>query len=92
MADYYAEHDASHYSALLKMWNGEDVQKDISEIIDKMEGGYQQDALAESLFYRAAYQKFVKDNSRAALTMLGDTDNLSPYGSIEWIYERRVLK
>jgi hypothetical protein len=92
MANFYAKHDAGHYGALLRMWSGEDADKEISMIIDKMDGAEQQDALAESLFYRAAHQKFVKGNSQEALTMLNDMNTLAPYGSIEWIYGRRVLK
>jgi len=92
LADYYTKHDTGHYGALLRMWQGQNITTEISNIIGKMENSDQQDAYSEVLFYRAAYEKFVKGNSPVALVMLEQLNTLSPYGSIEWIYGNRVLK
>lgn len=91
-ATYYAAHDKSHYGALLRMWQGEDTAKEIATVIAGMSGADQQEALGESLFYRGVYAKFVKGNAAIGNGMLSELNSLAPYGSIEWIYGRRILQ
>jgi tetratricopeptide (TPR) repeat protein len=90
-ATYYATHDKGHYGALLRMWQGEDTRKEVAKIIGAMPGADQQEALSEALFYGAAYTKFVKGNEAGSRAMLDSLNHVAPYGSIEWIYGRRIL-
>ncbi|QCP49948.1 hypothetical protein FAZ95_12630 [Trinickia violacea] len=91
-AAYYTVNDKGHYGALLRMWQGEDTVKETAKIIGAMSGADQQEAFGESLFYGGAYAKFVKGNDAGAKAMLADLDQVAPYGSIEWIYGKRVLQ
>ncbi|MGN6316459.1 hypothetical protein [Trinickia sp.] len=94
-ATYYAEHDRTHYGALLRMWQGTETATQASTEMDAVIGGLsgtdRQDARAEELFYTAAYAKFVDGHPDVARSGLKDLDHLAPYGSVEWIYGRRVL-
>jgi tetratricopeptide (TPR) repeat protein len=91
-ATYYAAHDKGHYGALLRMWQGEDTVKEIATAIAEMSGADQQEAFGEALFYGGAYAKFVKGNAVGGSIMLDRLNRLAPYGSIEWIYGKRVLQ
>lgn len=91
MAAYYAQNDKGHYGALLRMWQGEDTQKEAAALIGQMSGSEQQEAFAEALFHGAAYAKFVKGDAVSARTMRDNLNRVAPYGSIEWIYGQRVL-
>ncbi len=90
-AAYYAAHNKSHYGALLRMYQGEDTTSEVTEILTTMSGTEKEDAVAEALFYQGAYAKYVKGNSAEGKAKLDDLDRLAPYGSIEWIYGKRVL-
>lgn len=90
-ATYYATHDKSHYSALLRMWQGDDTIHELSADLVRMVGTEAQEADSEVLFYRGAYMKFVKGDAAMGRAMLQQLDHLGPYGSIEWIYGKRVL-
>ena len=90
-AAYYAQNDKSHYGALLRMWQGSATPAEVDRMIGQMSDTEQQDALAEALFYSAAYAKFVRDDSASARQKLDQLNRIAPYGSIEWIYGRRVL-
>lgn len=90
-ATYYATHDKSHYSALLRMWQGDDTIRELSVDILRMAGTEAQEADSEVFFYRGAYMKFVKGDDAMGRAMLQQLDRLAPYGSIEWIYGKRVL-
>lgn len=88
----YAQKDKSHYGALLRMWQGEDSASDIASVISKLSGQEQQEARVEADFYMGAYAKFVKGDDAKARQMLDAMNQLAPYGSIEWIYGKRVLQ
>ncbi|WP_317202851.1 hypothetical protein [Janthinobacterium sp.] len=90
-AVYYASHDKSHYGALLRMWQGEDTLAELAKILADLPGLEQQDAFAESLFHGAAYAKFVKGDAARSQGLLTMMNTVAPYGSVEWIYGRRVL-
>ncbi|KVP65298.1 hypothetical protein [Burkholderia ubonensis] len=90
-ATYYATHDKSHYSALLRMWQGDDTTHELVADIHRMVGTEEQEADSEAYFYRGAYMKFVKGDEAMGRAMLQRLDSLAPYGSIEWIYGKRVL-
>ncbi|WP_459203528.1 hypothetical protein ACQVRV_08965 [Ralstonia pseudosolanacearum] len=92
MAAYYAQNDKGHYGALLRLWQGEDTRQELAALIAGMPGQEQQEASGEVLFYSAAYAKFIKGDAEAARTMLGSLNRVAPYGSIEWIYGKRVLQ
>jgi len=47
---------------------------------------------AEASFYSAAYSKFVKGDDVKSRQILDAMHQLAPYGSIEWIYGKRVLQ
>ena len=85
-AAYYTQNDKSHYGALLRMWQGSVTPAEVDRMIGQMSDAEQQDALAEALFYSAAYAKFVRDDSASARQKLDQLNRLAPYGSIEWIY------
>ncbi len=91
-AAYYAKNDKSHYGALLRLWQGEDTHQEIDSLIGRMSGQEKQEAMSEALFYSAAYDKFVKGDVASARTKLDRLNSLAPYGSIEWIYGKRVLQ
>jgi hypothetical protein len=90
-ATYYATHNEGHYGALLRMWQGEDTRQEVANIIDAMSGADQQEALSEVLFHRAAYAKFVKEDEAGSRAMLYSLNRVAPYGSVEWIYGRRIF-
>jgi tetratricopeptide (TPR) repeat protein len=90
-AAYYAEHDSGHYGALLRMWRGDGIRLEMTAILSRMSGVDQQEARGEVLFYEGAYLKFVKGNAVRASSSLAELNQLAPYGSIEWIYGRRML-
>ena len=92
LASEAADHDKGRYGALLRMWRGEDAAKEIAASVVAMTGADEEDAFAEALFYRAAYVKFVKGSPDGARALLGSLNRLAPYGSIEWVYGRRVLQ
>ncbi len=74
------------------MWNGSDSSKELSQRIARIgDNADRQDAMAESLFFRAAYLKYVKKDNAGAKRMLADLDGLAPYGAIEWIFGSRML-
>ncbi|AZU59175.1 hypothetical protein CFM90_23765 (plasmid) [Ralstonia solanacearum] len=89
---YYTQNDKSHYGALLRLWQGEDTSKEVAALIWRMSGQEQQEACGEALFYTAAYVKFVKGDAASARFMLDHLNRVAPYGSIEWIYGKRVLQ
>lgn len=91
-AAYYAKNDKSHYGALLRLWQGEDTHKEIDSLIGQMSGQEKQEAMSEALFYCAAHDRFVKGDAGSARAKLDRLNNLAPYGSIEWIYGKRVLQ
>jgi len=88
---HYAEHDSGHYGALLRMWRGDGTTLEMTAILGRMSGVDQQEARGEVLFYKGAYLKFVKGSTVGARSSLVELNQLAPYGSIEWIYGRRVL-
>ncbi|WGS50000.1 hypothetical protein LFL96_00345 [Paraburkholderia sp. D15] len=88
---YYAANDKGYYGPLLRMYQGEDTIMEVVKITAKMTGSDQQDAFAETLFYSGAYLKFVKGNEAGSKAKLDGLNRLAPYGSIEWIYGKRVL-
>ena len=90
-ATYYAEHDSGHYGALLRMWRGDGTTLETTAILARMSGADQQEARGEVLFYEAAYSKFVKKSAVGASSSLAELNQLAPYGSIEWIYGKRIL-
>nr|CUV14585.1 conserved protein of unknown function [Ralstonia solanacearum] len=77
---------------MLRLWQGEDTRQELAALIAGMPGQEQQEASCEVLFYSAAYAKFIKGDAEAARTMLGSLNRVAPYGSIEWIYGKRVLQ
>jgi tetratricopeptide (TPR) repeat protein len=95
-ATYYAEHDRSHYGALLRLWQGIDTVpeaiKEADAVISGLSGTDRQDALAEEDFYLGAYAKFVEGKPQGGHALLEELDRIAPYGSIEWIYGKRVLE
>lgn len=95
-ATYYAEHDRTHYGALLRLWQGTDTAteaiKEADAVISGLSGTDRQDALAEKDFYMGAHAKFVEGNSGGGRALLKDLDRIAPYGSIEWIHGKRVLE
>jgi tetratricopeptide (TPR) repeat protein len=90
-ASYYISNDKSHYGALLRMWKGENTSEEFLKIVETMEGSEQQEALSEGFFYSGAYSKYVKNDQAGASEKLNNLNQLAPYGSLEWIYGRRVL-
>ncbi|MBR8149776.1 hypothetical protein, partial [Burkholderia vietnamiensis] len=44
------------------------------------------------LFETVSYAKFVKGDADAARSRLRILDGIAPYGSIEWVYGKRVLQ
>ncbi|WP_146166224.1 hypothetical protein [Trinickia symbiotica] len=95
-ATYYTEHDKSHYGALLRMWQGTDSTleaiQEADAVIAGMSGTDRQEALGEELFYLGAHAKFVNGKPAGGHNLLEDLNKLAPYGSIEWIYGKRVLE
>lgn len=91
-AAYYAANDKSQYGVLLRIWQGDDALKELLIINAGFSGDDRQEAEAEEQFYLGAYAKFVKGDIDAARGRLRILDQLAPYGSIEWIYGRRVLE
>jgi tetratricopeptide (TPR) repeat protein len=88
----YAASGGGRYGLLLRMWQGQDTSRELARQIASMSGADQEDALAEVLFYRAAYLKFKANEPERARLVLNDLNTLAPYGSIEWIYGRRALR
>ncbi|MDP9651629.1 hypothetical protein [Paraburkholderia caledonica] len=91
-ATYYAANDKNQYGVLLRTWQGEDALNELSIINAGLSGDDRQEAEAEEQFYLGAYAKFVKGDTDAARGRLRILNQLAPYGSIEWIYGRRVLE
>jgi tetratricopeptide (TPR) repeat protein len=91
-ATYYAANDKNQYGVLLRTWQGEDALKELSIINAGLSGDDRQEAEAEEQFYLGAYSKFVKGDADAGHRRLRILDQLAPYGSIEWIYGKRVLQ
>jgi hypothetical protein len=90
-AEYYMQHDPGHYGMLLKLWAGDDVHLDIDQMIKAISNADDQEAASEVLFYSAAFDKFVKNDSNGARAKLEKLNKLAPYGSAEWIYGKWVL-
>ncbi|HEY1212737.1 MAG TPA: tetratricopeptide repeat protein [Bryobacteraceae bacterium] len=88
----YAASDKNQYGVLLRTWQGEDVLKELSIVNAGLSAAVRQEAEAEEQFYLGAYAKFVKGDAQAARSRLRILDQLAPYGSVEWIYGRRVLQ
>ncbi|MGS0742580.1 hypothetical protein ACVBEF_12195 [Glaciimonas sp. GG7] len=91
-ASYYATSDKGHYGALLRMWQGQDTITEISKIIGAMPGAEQQEAFSEALYYNGVYTRFIKGDAITAKGLLETLNRVAPYGSIEWIYGKRVLQ
>jgi len=91
-ATYYAANDKNQYGVLLRTWQGDDALKELSIINAGFSDDDRQEAEAEEQFYLGAYAKFVKGDADAARGRLRILNQLAPYGSIEWIYGRRVLE
>lgn len=91
-ASYYAANDKNQYGALLRAWQGENIVRELSIINAGLSGDERQDAEAEEQFYLGAYAKFVKGDAAEGRSRLSIMDLLAPYGSIEWIYGKRVLQ
>jgi hypothetical protein len=88
----YAKGDNGHYGALLSLWNGEGTPREVVQAVEKLSGAEKQEALSESLFYIGAFRKFVQNDAVQASTALHNLNQIAAYGSIEWIYGRRVLR
>lgn len=91
-ATYYAANDKNQYGVLLRIWQGEDALKALSIVNAGLSGEERQEAEAEEQFYLGAYAKFVKGDADAARSRLRILDGIAPYGSIEWVYGKRVLQ
>lgn len=88
-----AEIEKSHYGDLLRMWQGADNEREVNKrYMGLKPSAAQQDVLAEILFYRSAYQRFVKKDVALSKVIFDRLNRLEPYGSIEWIYGKRVLQ
>lgn len=88
----YAGDTSSHYAVLVNLWSG---QKFPDELTVRPEGwrdpAIRQDALAEFLFYGAAYAKYVAKDLRPRQLFLTRLNRLKPYGNIEWIHAQRTF-
>lgn len=91
-AVFHATRDKTHYGVLLRLWQGEEVSKEFSSIASQLDGEEQQDAFAEGLFHFGAYVKFVKGDAQYAKGRLAFLEQIAPFGSIEWIYAKRVFQ
>lgn len=91
-AQYYAANDKNQYGLLLRTWQGEDALNELSIINAGLSAEDRREAEAEEQFYLGAYAKFVKGNADAGRNRLAILDHIAPYGSIEWIYGKRVLQ
>jgi tetratricopeptide (TPR) repeat protein len=87
-----ADHYSGHYGVLLRMWRGDQTLEEMTGVLARMSGADLQEAQGEVDFYTAAYMKFVKANPVGAKAEFAELDKLAPYGSIEWIYGKRVLQ
>lgn len=88
----HAQSDRGHYGALLRLWHGDGTVQDVVAAVDRLSGAGQQEALSEALFYVGAFRKFVQHDAAQGAASLHHLDQLAPYGSIEWIYGKRVLR
>jgi len=93
-AAYYAEHDRTHYGALLRMWQGTETSTqaiaEMAKVIGGLSGTDRQEARAEEFFYMAAHAKFVTGRPGGGELDFKSLDQLAPYGSIEWVYGKRI--
>lgn len=93
LAEYYAAHDVAHYGVLLRLWRGEDVSVQVDALLQKTPSSSdEQDTLAEVLFYSAAYAAFVRHDDAKAKKLMVELNALEPYGNVEWIYAKRVIR
>lgn len=88
----YASSDKGHYGALLRLWNGQGTILDVAHAVEPLSGVAKQEAISESLFYIGALQKFVQNDAAQTATSLHNLNQVAAYGSLEWIYGRRVLR
>ncbi|MEN4917416.1 hypothetical protein ABE485_02005 [Achromobacter spanius] len=91
-AKLYAVRDKTQYGALLRMWQGEDTSGDLRAILARKSGADRQEALSEVLFHTGAFERFVRNDPEAGRQTLARLNQLAPYGSVEWIYGRRILQ
>ncbi len=93
-ATYYAEHDRTHYGALLRLWQGKETSAqaitEMEKVIGGLSGTDRQEARAEEYFYMAAHAKFVTGQPGGGELVFKSLDQLAPYGSLEWIYGKRI--
>ncbi|MFM0645399.1 hypothetical protein PQR14_13815 [Paraburkholderia bryophila] len=65
--------------------------REVAKIILSMPDAEQQEAFGEALFYGGAYARYVKGNEADSRAMLDRLNHVAPYGSVEWVYGKRVL-
>lgn len=88
----YAGDTSSHYAVLVNLWSGQEFPDEpMVQPAGWRDPVIRQDALAEFLFYGAAYAKYVAKDARPRQLFLTRLNRLKPYGNIEWIHAQRTF-